>query len=251
MTQYSGATGAGYGTNVSRGSDVEINAAIAATPTDRVRWGPIVAGLFVALSTLAVLTVLGVAVGLTAWDPGERARDYGWGAAIWSGVSALIAFFVGGLVAARSAAVRGTNNGLLNGFMVWATAIPLMIYLIGGGIGMAATTGARAAGDIASAGANAVGNAASNPQLTEQARREVNQNGGAGNVADQARDAGRQVQEQVQRNLPSSEQAANVGAKAAWGTLIALLLGLAASAVGGLVGARSTHHHHHSDRAAT
>lgn len=37
-------------------------------PVDRVRWGPILAGTFAALTALAVLNTLGTAIGLSAWD---------------------------------------------------------------------------------------------------------------------------------------------------------------------------------------
>jgi len=136
--------------------NVNINAAIA-TPTDRVRWGPIIAGLFAALSTLAVLTVLGVAVAGSTYDPGDSARAFGIGAGIWSTISALIAFFIGGWLASRSAAVRSEGSGLLNGAMVWVVAIPLMLYMIMGGVGSlfhaagsAAATGAQVASNTAS-----------------------------------------------------------------------------------------------------
>ena len=41
------------------------------TPTDRVRWGSILAGLFTALSTLLVLTLIGLAIGAASYDPGD------------------------------------------------------------------------------------------------------------------------------------------------------------------------------------
>src|SRR3954467_6992189 len=106
----------------------------AVSPTDRIRWGPIIAGLFAALKTLAVMAVLGVAVAGSTYDPGDSARAFGIGAGVWSAVSALLAFFVGGWLASRTAAVRG-DTGVLNGTMVWVVAIPLMLYMIMGGVG--------------------------------------------------------------------------------------------------------------------
>ncbi|MGN6625952.1 MAG: hypothetical protein ACTHLN_04975, partial [Tepidisphaeraceae bacterium] len=90
---------------------------------DRVRWGPVIAGLFVALATLVVLATLGVAVGFSSADQNSSASSFGIGAGIWGAATALIAFFVGGMVAARSAATPVTaidthghlksDNGLL------------------------------------------------------------------------------------------------------------------------------------------
>src|ERR1051325_717058 len=124
--------------------DVNVNTAVI-TPTDRVRWGPIIAGLFAALSLLALLSVLGVAIGLSAYDPGDDPRRFGVGAGFWGGISMLVAFFFGGWLTARSAAIRGTNNGLLNGALVWAVAVPLMAYLLTAGAARVADTTANAA----------------------------------------------------------------------------------------------------------
>src|SRR5215218_344789 len=85
-------------------------------PTDRVRWGPILAGTFAALTMLAVLSTLGAAIGMTAYDAGDDARRF--------------AFGFGGWLTARSAAVRGHDNGLLNGFMVAGFGIPLLLFLL-------------------------------------------------------------------------------------------------------------------------
>ena len=106
-----------------------------ARAVDRVRWGSVLAGIFAAISTLMALTVLGLAIGLSSFDAGDTAGPFGFGAGIWGAISTLIAFFVGGLIAARTAAVGGHSNGILNGAMVWFVAIPLLLYALGSGIG--------------------------------------------------------------------------------------------------------------------
>lgn len=198
------------------GAHLDINTAVVA-PTDRVRWGPILAGLFAALSTLALLSVLGLAVGSTAYDPGDNARNYGIGAGIWGAVSALIAFFIGGWLAARSAAVRGSNNGLLNGAMVWAVAIPLLLYLLAGGIGSIASTASRAADDMSV---------------------RAGRGGDSENVLDRARTAAAEIGDQA--TPAHQEQAADTTSRGAWGTLISLVLALIAASIGGYLGARRT-----------
>jgi hypothetical protein len=213
---------------------LDVNTAVV-TPTDRIRWGPVLAGLFVALSTLAVLSVLGIAVAGTAYDPGDRARNFGIGAGIWGGISMLIAFCIGGWIAARSAAVRGGGNALLNGMMVWAVAIPLLLYMVAG-------TAMRTAATAAQVGAQAA----------------MNQNSNQANSAGEAVTASARVspQDSVSQSTPSArdasdrvaaaatperqEQAARTTARTAWGTLVSLLLALAASAAGGYLGARRT-----------
>lgn len=189
-------------------------------PMDRVRWGAIFAGLVTALSTLVVLSVLGLAIGLTSYNPGDQLGNFGMGATIWGAISTITAFILGGWVAARSAAVRGRSNALLNGSMVWALAIPLMMYLLGSGIGSMLGM----ATDVAAAAAPAVTEAIST------------------GTADPA--AAGQVQTQLEGQVDPAtvENVTDNAAQTAWGTLIALLLGLAAAAIGGLLGTREERH---------
>jgi hypothetical protein len=231
---------------MSQYSAPEVNVTAAAiTPTDRVRWGSIIAGLFAALSTLAILGVLGVAVGSTSYDPGDSARNFGIGAGVWGAISALIAFFIGGWLAARSAALTDRNNGLLNGAMVWVVAIPLMLYMLMGGLGSLMRGAGSAAQTGVQAAATAGGAAASDPVNRER-------------MEDQAQTAGAKIQattQQAQQKAQemtrpeNQEKVAHATAKGAWGTLVSLLLGLAAAAVGGLMGSRERHVavRHHDD----
>jgi hypothetical protein len=203
-------------------------------PRDLVRWGPVIAGLFAALATLATLTVLGLAIGLSSYNAGDQASSFGIGAGIWGAISALIAFGVGGWLAGRTAATRGTGSGILNGAMVWFVAIPLLLYLLGSGIGALARTAGSVAGTAASVAAPIVGQAAGVaannpvPQAT---------------VAAGAQGAGQAVQATAQaiagQVTPQRvEAAANTAATAAWGTLLSLGLAAAAAIAGGYFGAR-------------
>lgn len=99
---------------------------------DEVRWGPIFAGLVVALGIFLLLELVAFAVGLI--DLGQGAST-GAQSGIVSGIIGLIAFFVGGLTAAASGMWRSTSAGLLQGIMVWATSIIAILALsvIGGG----------------------------------------------------------------------------------------------------------------------
>ncbi len=105
----------------------------AVRPMDRVRWGPILGGMVTTLATILLLNVLGLAIGLSALGPGGTVSDLATGAGIWSGITALIAFFVGGWVAGRSEAASTPAGysfpGLLNGALVWATTVVLLLLL--------------------------------------------------------------------------------------------------------------------------
>jgi hypothetical protein len=101
---------------------------------DRVRWGPILGGAVTTLAAMLVLSVLGIALGASVIDraPGD---DIGTWAAIWGAASAIVAFFLGGWVAGKSAAVSGTGSGLLNGFLAGCAAIALVLWLTATGAG--------------------------------------------------------------------------------------------------------------------
>jgi hypothetical protein len=211
-----------------------VASATVVTPTDRVRWGPIVAGLFAAMSALVVLGILGLAIGLSNVDAGDRPSNFGIGAGIWGAVSALLAFFFGGWMAARTAARHrereGEHNGLLQGAMVWMVAVPLMVYLLAGGIGSLFKT----AGNVAATGAQAAATTAAGAASDPAARQDMQS--AANDAADNLQAKAAEVRQQV--TPQRVEDASHKAARGAWGTLASLLLGLAAASFGGHVGTR-------------
>ena len=168
---------------------------------NRVQWGPIIAGSLISLGILVVMAVLGIAIGASAFEPGTDLTDWGTGAGIYGGISALVAMFVGGWVAAKSAAVGGQYAGLMNGLLAGMTTIVTLIVLAALGVD------------------NVLGFLGGNLSNITNYAGEVTGDAGATTQAgafDQIEDG-------------------------AWGTLLALLLGLGAAAVGGMLG--------HNDRA--
>jgi len=124
-----------------------------ALPRDGVRWGPVWAGALITLATYLVLQLLFFALGVLdlgfGGGPGVAATT------VVSGVLALVAFFVGGLVAGAAGLWTGRKEGVLQGVTVWALTVVgiLAIALVGGGalLGSAAdaavqVTGPRPAG---------------------------------------------------------------------------------------------------------
>lgn len=94
---------------------------------DRVRWGPVWAGTIVVLTTFIVLQLLFFALG---WlDLGVDAGGSAQAAGVVSGVLGLVAFFIGGLTAAASTMWRGASTGILQGVMVWALAVVIILGL--------------------------------------------------------------------------------------------------------------------------
>lgn len=190
------------------------------TARNRVQWGPIMAGLLTTIATMIVLTVLGLAIGASAFEPRADGEDIATGAAIWGGISAIIAFLVGGWVAAKTAAVGGGFSGLMNGFMVGATALALILWLTSTGLGNLLGTLGTNIGDIA----NVVQDQAQQEGVTTQ-----DAEAQAADVQAQAEDAAQGAESTLRNSFDEVRDGA-------WGTLIGLLLALGAAAVGGLLG---------------
>ena len=102
---------------------------------DRVRWGAIWAGLITAIATFLLLTTAAVAIGAVAVDAGADAETGSMASGIASAVIALLAFLAGGFVAGRTAGVIGRGYGALNGFLVWALGIVIILALAAMGLG--------------------------------------------------------------------------------------------------------------------
>ncbi len=85
----------------------------------RMSWGAVVAGTLVALTVMAVLNILGFAVGAVALDMGAEA-GFGIGAGIWWTVSALIGLFIGGWTAGHFSAADIRSDGLMHGVVTWS-----------------------------------------------------------------------------------------------------------------------------------
>jgi hypothetical protein len=147
---------------------------------DQVRWGPIVGGLVIALSTQLVLSTLGAAVGLTSIGesgaPRSEATGVGVTIGIWSIISLLIALFVGGWTTTRTAGRMSRTTALLNGAILWASMLVLSAWLLSSGVTGAFGIAISNAGSLMN---QAQSNVATNtPVITAQQTRDL-----AGNVA--------------------------------------------------------------------
>jgi hypothetical protein len=201
------------------------------TPLDRVRWGPILAGTFAALTTLAILGTLGAAIGLSSYDRGQDdPRNFAMASGVWGIISTIIAFALGGWVTARAAAVRGRSNGFLNGALVAAVGIPLMLFMFGS----AAT--ALSSAELANDGGRQARGAAPDDRnaVTASARLGDTATGG-----DNAPGARRSDSNQAD----DAERGRRAGSRTAWGALTAMILAVGAAAAAGYVGARDDDAH--------
>jgi hypothetical protein len=249
-------------------------------PLGGVSWSGVWSGLLIGLGTLLLLGTLGLAIGVTAVDVGPegvRAEGLGTGAAIWAGVSLLVALFLGGMAAARTGVVVERGTGAVQGMLVWVLAMLGLFVLgtsgislgmnavlgVGGMAGGAMGQPSAATGiDFGAFATNDVDRIAATLQ-SEQTVSAVSQV--AGLPPDQARARLDAIRSQVEANRTNPQQAASIARQgvqdlvtsgvgrrataaaqqaepyataAAWTTFAALVVSLLAAVLGGSAGAR-------------
>lgn len=141
---------------VNRGVDNIATEPVITTPVadyhDRVRWGPIISGLLVALATQLVLSALFGAIGAGTVEASGRPRtisgDVAGNVGIWSTIGLLISLFTGGWVTARACGPMSRNTALLNGAILWATTLALSSWLLASGVSGAFGVAASNAGEV-------------------------------------------------------------------------------------------------------
>ena len=173
---------------------------------DQVRWGPILAGIAIALGTQLGLSALAMAIGLSAGATGADAGSVGFGVVIWSIISLLISLFLGGWVMAQSCGPMTKKTAVLNAAILWGATLALSSWLLASGISGAVGAAAANAGEIAN---------------------QVQQQGGV-NIPNQAPN----VDPNQVRDLAGNT------AKATWSFLLGSLLSLAGAMIGAALGAR-------------
>jgi hypothetical protein len=180
---------------------------------DRVYWGPIIGGFLTALTTMALLSLLGLATGLTAVSAATQTQgatpdNAGLVSAIWAAVAAIIAFMAGGFVAARTAATYDRGWGFLNGMLVFMLALPFSLWMATVGMGAIAGGLGSFAGGLATAFGPQAADAAAQAAPTAPSQAEL-------------------------------ARAAEALRNGALGALLAGILGLLAAGLGGYLGTRS------------
>jgi hypothetical protein len=239
----------------------------------RISWGGIWAGVLTVLGMLLFLTTLGLAVGVTAIDPGNTdAESIGIGAAVWSSLALLIALFVGGLAATRLGMVFDRATGAFEGALVWVLSFVAILWLassgvqlVGGGIarvfsGVTQTIGSAAGGvdELSSGGVDQILARLNDPRTvstiataTGIPQQEVRSRlGDIAQRVEAARDNPQQAAAEVRggaeslmararEQLPAAAERVQKGAtKTAWITFAAMAISLVAAIVGAMVGRR-------------
>jgi hypothetical protein len=112
------------------------------------RWSAIIGGGVVTLGVWILLHTLGMAIGLTAVDPHNPAsvKGAGIGTGIWSVIVPLIALFVGGWVAARTAGPLTRTTGIIHGAVVWGLTTIAGVFIVTAVLSSAVRTGFKLGG---------------------------------------------------------------------------------------------------------
>jgi hypothetical protein len=254
-------------------------AAVAVSATDgmRVSWGGIWGGVLVGMGLLMLLTALGLAIGATAVDPRDtEAQTIGIGAAIWAGLTLLIALYVGGHVSTRIGAIFDRTTSTYEGFLVWVLSVLFMAFFAASGIGLLASGAFKLVGgatqaigtvvtgggstDLGEGNVDQIVQRLKDPQTArmlagatgmqeDQVRQNLSQiadkaQGAKDDPAKAAAEVRQGVQQMVQqaRNdgtlQRAAERAQDAAKKTAWITFLALVLSLLAALLGAWSGRR-------------
>jgi hypothetical protein len=98
---------------------------------DRIRWGPVWAGIVTAVGSYLFLQLALISVGIV--ELGDASGND----AIVSGIAALIAFFIGGVTTGATAMWQGADDGVLHGIVMWFAALVAIIVFSAVGSGLA------------------------------------------------------------------------------------------------------------------
>jgi hypothetical protein len=208
-----------------------------------ISWPAVFASLAVGISVMLLLTLAGVAVGISVVEPGaDSPRAITIGAATWQTISMLIAALVGGYVAARLSGLRRMADGLLHGAVAWGATTVLYAALATTALG---TLTAGMFGLLAPSSSERAAAPTSAPLAVDrdQAQRTLENIGltseQARTVADQLTGAAPAANTSPPARPQAEEVADTVGTATGW-LSATVLLSLLLSLIGGAMGARGT-----------
>lgn len=242
-----------------------------------IRWTAIFAGLAGGLASYMLLSLLGVAIGLTAVDP-QSTNPVGSvpvATGIWTGISMLVGAFIGGYVSGHMSGLFRRADGMLHGFVAWGSTTLLFAVLmtsalgavlggtfkiLGQGLVVGTQAGATAAPtqNIAERLASIITGsteAAVTPESLSSVRQHLAANDRQAAVNVMVSEMGftqARANQVVDRLMPlfgpqgeqqlraSAEQATNTLSAASWWLFAGLLLSLGLGMWGGLLGARTS-----------
>ncbi|OSM96865.1 CAP-Gly protein [Lonsdalea populi] len=126
-------------------------------PFKTISWGSIIGGVVTVLAVSMLLSTLSTSMGFAIVDPNAENPTHGAGMAfgLWTAVSIVISLLAGAFVAGRLAG----NDGMIHGFLVWATSLIVAAILGAMLVGSAVSTAGNMLGSIASASGSVISGA--------------------------------------------------------------------------------------------
>lgn len=129
----------------------------------RSSWGAVFAGSVSAIAVLALLALLGLAIGFDAVNPTEEnapLSGLSTGTVVWLILTGIAAMLAGGYITGRLAGQPGALTSALHGTVMWAVATIVVLYLAGTAGGALVTGAAGVVRQAATMSASAVTQAA-------------------------------------------------------------------------------------------
>jgi hypothetical protein len=156
------------------------HAAPLALQTRRVSWQAVFAGVVVALALQVLFAMLGTGIGASTIDPvaadgSPSASAFGTGAAVWWGVSSLIALFAAGWVSGRLSGAPRAGDGGWHGVIAWALSVLAIVWLVSSAAGTVLRSAGGVLGTVATA--TATGAAAVAPGIADAAKEQLDRSG--------------------------------------------------------------------------
>lgn len=176
---------------------------------DRVRWGPILSGIVVSLTSQLVLSALGASIGFTTGAATDTSAGIiSAGVGLWAIISLFISLTFGGYIMASACGPMNRKTALLNAIILWSTTMALSSWLLSSGVsgmfGVAAANAGNVLNQVQESGGLSLPNASDLPDVSPE---------------------------------EAATYAANA-AKASWSFVFGSLLGLVAAMIGASTGAR-------------
>jgi len=194
----------------------------------RISWQAIIAGAITAIATNLVLTLFFAAIGVTLTETNMRDNTIGMGVLIATLFSVILSLFVGGAVASQLTAGETDRESIIYGILTWAAVVAISVGLVGMGV---------RAGYFAVMGGAMIAQQSpevQNAQSWEQAARNAGVSQERIDAAKASIDPNRA--REMANDPATQEQARRALISASWITLVGVLLSLAASIGGAMLG---------------
>jgi len=229
-----------------------------------IRWSAVIAGVAVGISAQLLLTLLGIASGLSMTSV-QEGEVPGTGTVVWAGIALLLSGFTGAYVTGYLCGLKRRTDGTLYGIVSWAVTTLLIVMLAtsaGGSLlsgvfsGVGSTSNAIAQGGAASVLRALISNEIASPVSNEsirtlqqhlnsgqrdQAVQYLSNNLGirtdkAAEMIDQALILSGSPEQASIQGKEAADRAIRNASVAAWLVFVAVVLSLALSLVGGALG---------------